>query len=215
MSLAVLVDQTVNWVKEGAGFKRALIPPDPEKLKVIHDLVAGITGFNAERGDQLIVETLPFETTLLTEPPDSHPAGPAKPAPPALPFGWSSQTLAIAGGVALVLMVVMATSLLRRRSGSAGMRVSAPAALEAGAGGETGMETASGASIEAAFDAKLAEREALQKKLDFQALNGLKLAPPVTKTSELLARHLREKIKQDAGVPAQIVQSWIRGDEGP
>lgn len=95
------------------------------------------------------------------------------------------------------------------------MRVSAPAALEAGAGGETGMETASGASIEAAFDAKLAEREALQKKLDFQALNGLKLAPPVTKTSELLARHLREKIKQDAGVPAQIVQSWIRGDEGP
>jgi flagellar M-ring protein FliF len=214
MSLAVLVDQTVNWVKEGAGYKRALVPPDPEKLKVIHDLVAGITGFNAERGDQLIVETLPFETTLLTEPPDSHPAGQAKPAPPSLPFGWSRQTLALVGGVGLVLIVVMAASLLRRQKGGAGTRVSAPAALEAGESGETGIETASGSSVESAFDAKVAERDALQKKLDLQTLNGLKLAPPVTKTSELLARHLREKIKQDASVPAQIVQSWIRWDEG-
>ncbi len=213
MSLAVLVDQTVNWVKEGAGYKRALVPPDPEKLKVIHDLVAGITGFNAERGDQLIVETLPFETTLLTEPPDNHPAGPAKPAPPPLPFGWSPQILAIVGGVGLVLIVVLAASVLRRR-GVPGVRVSSPAALEAGESGETGMEAAPDASLEAAFDARLAERDALQKKLDVQALNGLKLAPPVTKTSELLARHLREKIKQDASVPAQILQSWIRGDEG-
>jgi flagellar M-ring protein FliF len=214
MSLAVLVDQTVNWAKEGAGYKRALVPPDPEKLKVIRDLVAGITGFNAERGDQLIVETLPFETTLLTEPPDSRPAGPAKPAPPSLPFGWSGQTLTIVGGVALVLMAALAASLLRRRNEGPGVRVSAPAALAAGESGETGMEEAHGSSLEAAFDAKLAERDALQRKLDVQALNGLKLAPPVTKTSELLARHLREKIKQDAGVPAQILQSWIRGDEG-
>ena len=213
MSLAVLVDQTVDWVKEGAGYKRALVPPDPEKLKVIHDLVAGITGFNAERGDQLIVETLPFETTLLTEPPDSHPAGPPKPAPPSLPFGWSPQILAIVGGVGLVLIVVLAASVLRRRGGP-GVRVSSPAALEAGESGETGTEAAPDASLEAAFDARLAERDALQKKLDVQALNGLKLAPPVTKTSELLARHLREKIKQDASVPAQILQSWIRGDEG-
>ena len=51
-----------------------LVPPSPEKLKIIKDLVAGITGFNAERGDQLVIETLPFETTLLLEPPAAPPA---------------------------------------------------------------------------------------------------------------------------------------------
>src|SRR5262249_50341347 len=60
MSLAVLVDQDVTWQKEGAGFKRVLVPPPPEKLKVIRDLVAGITGVSQERGDQLVIETLPF-----------------------------------------------------------------------------------------------------------------------------------------------------------
>src|SRR3954453_2017089 len=53
MSLAVLVDQELTWAPEKNGFRRVLAPPSPEKLKVLHDLVAGITGFNAERGDQL------------------------------------------------------------------------------------------------------------------------------------------------------------------
>ena len=69
MSLAVLVDQDVTWEKDKNAFKRVLVPPSPEKLKVIHDLVAGITGFSQERGDQLVIETLPFETTLQLEPP--------------------------------------------------------------------------------------------------------------------------------------------------
>jgi flagellar M-ring protein FliF len=73
VSVAVLVDQGVNWVKDGSGYRRVLEPPAPEKLKIIRDLVAGIAGINADRGDQLIVETLPFETTLLTEPPQSRP----------------------------------------------------------------------------------------------------------------------------------------------
>ena len=46
MSLAVLVDQAVTWQKEGSEFKRVLVPPSPEKLKVIRDLVAGITGYS-------------------------------------------------------------------------------------------------------------------------------------------------------------------------
>jgi flagellar M-ring protein FliF len=38
-------------------------------MKVIHDLAAAAVGFNTERGDQLIVESLPFESTLNAEPP--------------------------------------------------------------------------------------------------------------------------------------------------
>ena len=53
----------------GPKTKRVVEPPSTEKLKAIHDLVAGVIGFSAERGDQLIVETLPFEATLNPEPP--------------------------------------------------------------------------------------------------------------------------------------------------
>ena len=83
MSLAVLVDQDVTWEKDKNAYKRVLVPPPPEKLKVIRDLVAGITGFSAERGDQLVIETLPFETTLLLEPPALPNASvPGKPGAP-------------------------------------------------------------------------------------------------------------------------------------
>jgi len=102
MSLAVLVDQDVTWEKDKNGFKRVLVPPPPAKLKVIHDLVAGITGFSAERGDQLVIETLPFETTLLLEPPGGLP-GANRPGTPVggLPFPLSldKKTLLVVGGV--------------------------------------------------------------------------------------------------------------------
>ena len=86
ISVAVLVDQAVNWEKDKGGFRRVLVPPTPEKLKIVRDLVAGIAGFNLERGDQLMVETLPFENTLLAEPPQASPPAPrpAAPAPLAL-----------------------------------------------------------------------------------------------------------------------------------
>ena len=106
MSLAVLVDQDVTWEKDKNGFKRVLVPPPPEKLKVIHDLVAGITGFSPERGDQLVIETLPFENTLLLEPPGGYPvaAAPNRPGPAgglALPVSLDKKTLLI-GEYALV-----------------------------------------------------------------------------------------------------------------
>jgi flagellar M-ring protein FliF len=64
---------------EANGTKRVLVAPAPERIKVIHDLVAAASGLNPERGDQLIVESLPFETTLDLD----APAGPepVKPAP--------------------------------------------------------------------------------------------------------------------------------------
>lgn len=84
MSLSVLVDNTVRWEGAGAARRRILEPPAPETLKTIKDLVAAATGFNAERGDQLIVESLPFESSLNSEPPKIE--GPA-PKPKKEPAG--------------------------------------------------------------------------------------------------------------------------------
>jgi flagellar biosynthesis/type III secretory pathway M-ring protein FliF/YscJ len=56
----------------------------------------------------------------------------------------------------------------------------------------------------------MAERDAQQRQLEAQALNNLKLAPPITKAAEILAKHLRERVSQEPEVSAQILRSWIR-----
>ncbi|MGC4055440.1 MAG: flagellar M-ring protein FliF C-terminal domain-containing protein [Paludibaculum sp.] len=45
-----------------------IVPPTPERVKSIHDLVAGVVGFSQERGDQIVVEVLPFEMNLHGDP---------------------------------------------------------------------------------------------------------------------------------------------------
>ena len=211
MSLAVLVDQTVSWEKDNNTFRRVLVPPPPEKLKVIHDLVAGVTGLNVDRGDQLIVETLPFETTLMTEPPQPNAPGMAPAAKPVLPLGLDRKTLLIGGGAAALLILILVAALMRRRSAPE-VEASAPAALPAGRGAAPAQVPQAGSSVEQQLEAKLAEREAQQQKLDAQALSALKLAPAITKTSEVLAKHLREKVKEEPGLSAHVLQSWIRED---
>jgi flagellar M-ring protein FliF len=214
MSLAVLVDQTVNWEKDGPGFRRVLIPPAPEKLKIIHDVVAGVTGLNTDRGDQLIVETLPFENTLLTEPPQTKTPGTPAPSASSIPLRLDPKTLAIAGA-ALLILAVLALMMRRRRGAEQPPAPAMQAALPAGApaGGMQAVSSA-GAGLEQQIEAKLAERDALQKRVDAQALNALKIAPAMAKTSEVLAKHLREKVKEDATMAAHVLQSWIREDQG-
>jgi flagellar M-ring protein FliF len=216
MSLSVLVDQDLTWQKSNNGYQRVLAAPAPEKLKAIRDLVAGITGFNAERGDQLVIESLPFESTLQSEPPvpEGVRTDPGKAPPPGtLRLPWGKQTLLIGAGAGvgvIILLFVAAAFLRRRRKRVGGVSIESPAALPAG-------EAAAGANgsteVERQLQSKLAERDALQQKLESQALNALKMAPVITKTAEVLAKHLREKIKQEPEVSAQILRTWIRDEE--
>ena len=219
MSLAVLVDHELTWHQEKGGYQRVLVPPSADKLKVVRDLVTGVTGFNAERGDQITVESLPFETTLALEPP--QPPAPAAPARPAGPFGLpvDRKTLTIAAGaaVALVLLGFAAAWLLRRKGHAPQAKVEVPQALPPAAesvqAAAPPVIAAAGASVEQQLESKLAERDALQHKMDAQALNALKLAPVITKTAEVLAKHLREKIKQEPETPAQVLRTWIREEK--
>ena len=216
MSLAVLVDQDLTWVPDKKGFQRVLQPPSPEKLKIIRDLVAGITGFSAERGDQLVIETLPFESTLTIEAPPSPgaPATTAKPAAPQLfSFSGDPKTLYLIGGTAAAVIVILFLGgMLWRRRGH-GASASVPTALSQG---ESSRAISAGAEVEGIendLEAKLAEREAAQKRADAQALTSLKLTPVITKTAEVLAKHLREKITKEPEVSAQVLRTWIREDE--
>jgi flagellar M-ring protein FliF len=214
MSLAVLLDQDLTWRKDKGGYQRVLAAPAPEKLKIIRGLVEGVTGFNAERGDQIVIDSLPFESTLQAGPPEpetpSRPPGPA--GTPALPaigvLKLDRQTLLFAAGVAV--LVILAAALLRRKKSSVRSTVELPASLPAG---EAVPGLAAGGGVEQQIESKLAERDALQQKMEAQALNALKLAPVITKTAEVLAKHLREKIKQEPEVSAQILRAWIRDED--
>jgi flagellar M-ring protein FliF len=206
ISVAVLVDQTLTWEPGKTGFRRVLTPPSPEKLKVIHDLVAGVTGFSAERGDQLVVETQPFENTLLIEPPPG-----ASPAPggrgPAKMLQLDKNTLLIGGGALAALIVIgFVVAMLLRRKKSAAAEVTGPAEIAAPA--------ADGTSVENELESRLAEAESMKHQQEAKALNLLKLTPPITKAAEIMAKHLRDKIAEEPEISAQVLRTWIREEEG-
>ena len=221
MSLAVLVDQEVTWEKDKNAFRRVLVPPTPEKLKVIRDLVAGITGFSAERGDQLVIETLPFETTLLLEPPSPPDAAVrGKPGTPVagLPFALTldKKTLLMGGGALAGLLVLGVLAFRfgrKRRETNADFSASAPATLPPSGAHATSAALPAPGQVENQIESQLAERDALQAKMDAQALSSLKLAPVITKKAEVFAKHLREKIAKEPEISVQILRTWIREEE--
>jgi flagellar M-ring protein FliF len=220
MSLAVLVDQEVTWEKDKNAFKRVLVPPPPEKLKVIRDLVAGITGFSPERGDQLVIETLPFETTLLLEPPGPpNAAVPGKPGTPVaglpLPLMLDKKTLLIGGALAGLLVLGIAVSLFGRKGRKTHVpsAASVPSTLPSSGAPSSSPALPAPSPFENQIESQLAERDALQAKMDAQALSSLKLAPVITKKAEVFAKHLREKIGKEPEISAQILRSWIREEE--
>jgi flagellar M-ring protein FliF len=217
MSLAVLVDQALTWERDGNIMKRVLVPPTPEALKIIHDVVAGVTGFSQERGDQLVVETLPFESTLQVKAPVVPGINPPAPNPsrqPAQPFQWDRKTLLLGGGAAAGAIVVgflLVMFLGKRKKKKA---AAAKMAAELAAADTPATRAAIAASkAEQTLEEQLAERDALQQKSDAQVLTNLKLAPVITKKAEVMAKHLRERISKQPDVAAQILRAWIREEE--
>lgn len=200
ISASVLLDQDVQWSGKGNQRHRTLVPASPEKIKAIHDLVAGVLGLLPDRGDQLVIESLPFEQTLETENPDSTPmnALPPRSAKPAL---WADKRVLIGGGAALVIGLGAIFFLLRRRTNSV----------------EFEQEPRAIAAPEDALDpeSKKAVREAaaaaLASKAEEEQRNALQLPAP-TKKVELLREHLKERVKKDPVFAASVLRGWLEED---
>jgi flagellar M-ring protein FliF len=219
MSISVLLDQRVHWEGKGAARHLIPVPPTPETIKAVHDLVAGVTGFAQDRGDQITVESLPFEATLdQAEPETSAPsAGKAKPFDIKELLKDKKMLLIGAGaGAAVLLLLVGAVVFLlmkRKKSGPA------PAANEKERVTKADLMKAVDdakhkAAIEAANAAEqvevaLAEKMAEQHKQDMAAIAALKLPTIATKKAELLTKEIRETAKKDPGVAAHVIQTWL------
>ena len=201
MSVALLVDSDVRWEGTGDKAKRIVQPPTPAKLKSIHDLVAGVIGFSAERGDQLVVESLPFESTLNPEAVSLAPkAAPVVPATPLDQLLKNKYVMIGAGiGVLVLLGLVIVAIKYARSGGRRGVDLDGQLAA-----GSTGGPMDLGRQIEAT----LAEQAALRQKQENDALNALKL-PPVTKKAEVLTKHIGEQAKKDTTPMAHVLRAWM------
>ncbi|MCC7174669.1 MAG: flagellar M-ring protein FliF [Bryobacterales bacterium] len=197
ISLAVLLDHERRWVAEGATRRAVAEPPPPERLKAVRDLVSAAAGLNTERGDQLIVESLPFETPLASEPMEGPPPAapaPRTPLPPWLERIGGVKTLMGAGGAVGLLLLASGFLLWkgRRRKRVATVVAQLPGAKPAAAAVTGGAEAAS-----------IQEASETYPELP---------APPPRK-SEIVAGRLKETIKKDPASSAQILRSWLTDEE--
>jgi flagellar M-ring protein FliF len=119
MSVAVLVDHNIRWEQNQGGTRRVVEPPAPETLKAIRELASAAVGLNPERGDQITVEALPFESTLTQEPPASQPErepGAKVASPEWLKYLQDPKNLRDLGAGALLLVLIAAMLFYLRRN---------------------------------------------------------------------------------------------------
>ena len=200
ISTAILVDQTVRWEGVGAKARKTLIAPSPDVLKAIRDVIAGITGYAEQRGDQITVETLPFEDTLTAEQPTA-------PAPPPKPRGFDfGQPLAIYGGAVILLLALAVVFLLIRnpRAIPASADDMAPAALSG--------KAAESRPIGSPSSQETSGPQLNQAELDAETLSHIQL-PANTKTTEVLVRHIRESVQKDPIAAANVLRTWVTDAE--
>lgn len=202
LSIAVLVDQGVQWQGKGAQMQRVLVPPTPEKMKTIHDLVATAVGLTPARGDQLTVETLPFDSTLNGAPPASEeaPTTPQKgKKPDSLQELLKSNPMLLWGGVAGAVVILLLGFLLFRRKRATVELVEHTPELTAGATGADAVALSA-----AARETGYANSNA--------ALAGGALQLPASRI-EIIAGQLRESATQDAEAWAHVLRSWLAEEE--
>jgi flagellar M-ring protein FliF len=205
LSVSVLIDQEARWEGIGAAAKRVLVPPPPERLKVIHDLAAAATGLNTDRGDQLIVESLPFESTLNLDQPGSQDSAPPPPAgvkKPTLLEQLKSDPKIMIGAAAILVVFLggglfVIRSLVKASAGDSAKAYVVPALPQAaGEAGAPQLARASGASEQDSWTPSSSASSPLPA-----------LAPG---RIEVLTKNLRETAQKDAEICAGVLRGWLK-----
>lgn len=237
LSIAVLLDHNVRWeLPDGKG-KRIVEAQTPEKLKAIRDVVAGLTGLDEKRGDRLVVETLPFESTLQWQPPPS--AAPPRAARPKVKLPWAPGWLApsletlledllesrflipLAISIALAALVIpflLMRSLYRRVFNRKSKKGKVEIEKDLNGAAPPGELPAAEQGIQSEdfvkqFETKLAEKAAKREKDELDAVAMLKLPDVPTKRGEVLAKHIAEEAKKNPEPYAQLIRTWLQEKE--
>ncbi len=240
VSVSVLLDHLVRWEGSGPKAKRVVEPPTAARIKATRDIVAGAVGFQPERGDLVVVESLPFETTVTWQEPAAKPA----PAGPAAWLkdssgGWNVLVIGGLAGAGLILLIAVILLMRKRSTTVRHVVVEGPAAVEGEVAVQGVVKEASEgmAAVEGGvnhpddaetvhdegpgLDKQLAAQLALKLKLDpaqeqalLESLTANVKTPSATsKRAELLARHVADVAKSNPEAVAQIIRNWINEGE--
>jgi flagellar M-ring protein FliF len=190
LSVAVLLDHVTVWEQQGNKRRAVLVPLPPERIQAIRQIVAASIGLVPDRGDQLIVESLPFESRPAEE---WEPSGTVSPRPPAGVPSWQQRLrnlpwYLLAGGAAGLILLVAGLWFLLRKRKRAGVTVTAQASLPP-----------------AESPARLAEGARPAR----MSAPPLELPEAPTKRADVLADRLREMVKKDPAATAQVLQTWL------
>lgn len=205
VTVAVLLDQEMKWEKKGGDYSRTFVAPLPEKMNVIKSLVTNIAGINVARGDQVTVETLPFDGSIREDRPATD--EPAKSAPPAAndkaPWYLRKDPKLIGGAATGGLLLIGASIWVavhrRRRRVDVTETV---AALPPPAAGRPLL-------------APEAPPEPQDDSSEEQKLIASLKAPMLSATkSEALTKYLRQEIRKDPAAATQLLRTWLLEEEG-
>ena len=135
ISVSVLLDQNIRWSGAGKNRKATLVPPTAELQKAVHDVVAGLTGFVQERGDQIVVSSVPFEATVLEATGVAPHSMPSAPKPQNLRESLRNPSvyMSAAAGAAIALLIACAGLVWLKKK-----RKSAPVQLHPALGSRSG-----------------------------------------------------------------------------
>jgi flagellar M-ring protein FliF len=175
-------------------------------MEAIRQLVAAAIGLDPSRGDQLIVQTMPFETTLQLQNQDLELTAPGT-APAAgqqiLDRLRQDPMLMVAVGVAVCLLLGAAAWLMRRshKKSSAELQKgqpALPAASSSGTGGELA-EQEGGA-------AKVAKPHVVGDLTAPRAMDVPRLLSP---RHDMLVREVQDIVNKDTELSAGIIHGWL------
>src|SRR5579884_2933188 len=208
ISAALLLDQDVQWQGSGKQRKRVLVPPSPDKLKAIHDVVAGVLGLDPQRGDQLVIESLPFEQTLSGSGELEEPEAGPKPAPNPLHLPLNGKTILIGAG-ALIVLAAGALLLLRKKKRPAVTVSHVPVLPHAAsaAAGPPGLAAAGTAESAVSASASATVTPAAEPPVFRLQL------PPQGQKIEALRTSMKEIVQKDPAIAAGVLRGWIEEGE--
>ena len=213
MSVSVLVDQNLRWEVVGKGVgahaQRVIEPPSADRMKTIQAVVAAASGINTTRGDQLTVETLPFEATLTSDPPASLlPTPPVKPGAP-VPIKKQISPMILSGLAGGAIALVIAALLYIRKRKRHDKKLAEIQAQLAAATQAAELKAAEAAALQ-----QLAEAQQSQgtdrSSASFKAPGESFILPEIMTTkSEVLTKQVAEEARKDPAALAQIVRTWL------
>ncbi len=199
ISASVLVDHDIRWNGAGATARRVVEPPAPERLKSIEGILAASIGLDPARGDQLVVQSLPFDTTLRPEALAPAPGVTPSTAPAPLWIDrvlgdWKFKIIAAGTGLLLMLLALWSLFAMKKRQKT---EIDVPTSLPP-------------ANLKDRTTLKNGQASAqLGEPADAAESQTLELPPVHAKRSDILADRLREMVTNDPAASAQILRTWL------